>query len=180
MQKAIQLTAILSVVAGVGCASASGHRFDAKSGPRYAQATTTAGTDATFSTPHAAVDDSVARACIDVPEAEQRVSPLESRRVLAVEPIHQPIPPKHLMRQLAGARVYILASPGLTREWLGHLLECHVARVSGSASQKPDPLAVPKARVEVFSTSNGFLVTIASRDRDDAERILIASEALGK
>jgi hypothetical protein len=108
------------------------------------------------------------------------VSPLESRRVLAVEPIHEPIPPKNLMRHLAGAKVYILASPGLTREWLGHLLECHIARVSGSASQRPDPLAVPKARVEVFSTTNGFLVTIASRDLDDAERILVASEALGK
>jgi hypothetical protein len=178
MQKAIQLTAILSVVAGVGCASASAHRFDAKSGRHYAQAATTAGTDATFSTPQATVDDAVARACIDVPEAEQRVSPLETRRVLAVEAIREPTPPKNLMQHLTGARVYILASPGLTREWLGHLLECHIARVSGSVSQKPDPLAVPKARVEVLSTTNGFLVTIASRDLDDARRILVDSEAL--
>jgi hypothetical protein len=84
------------------------------------------------------------------------------------------------MQQLVGAKVYLLASSGLTREWLGHLLECHIARHAGSASERPDPLAVNTASVDVVATSNGFLVTITSRDYDDAQRILRESEALLK
>jgi hypothetical protein len=122
--------------------------------------------------------DAEASACLDVPESELRRSPLESRHVIAVEPVHEVSPQKGRPARLLGARVYLLASPGLTREWLGHLLECHVARHATASSASRDPLTVDGATIELIDTTNGFGVSITSADWEKAERILRRSRAL--
>ena len=118
-------------------------------------------------------------ACQDVPEHERTAGPFQNRRVLAVRPVREPFPQKGRPVALLGATVYVLASPGLTKEWLGHLIECRVSSVAHD-SKVVDPLAVGFPTVEVVSTSNGFAISITSKDPYEAERILHDSELLLK
>lgn len=118
-------------------------------------------------------------ACHDVPESERTAGPLQNRRVLAVTPVREPFPQKGRPAALLGATVYVLASPGLTKEWLGHLIECRISSVAHD-SKVADPLAVGFPTVDVVSTSNGFAISITSRDPYEAERILHDSELLLK
>jgi hypothetical protein len=114
---------------------------------------------------------------MDVPNRELGRSPLEDRRVLAVDPVREPFPLKGRRAALLGATVYILASPGLTKEWLGHLIECHIA-CAAQQSRVADPLVAGSPTVDVVSTGNGFAVSITSKDPYQAERILYDSQLL--
>jgi hypothetical protein len=116
---------------------------------------------------------------MDVPDRELQRSPLDDRRVLAVQPVREPFPLKGRQAALLGATVYILASPGLTKEWLGHLIECHVARGT-PLSPSADPLLTGWPTIDVVSTGNGFAVSITSKDPYQAERILYDSQLLLK
>jgi hypothetical protein len=117
--------------------------------------------------------------CHDVPEHELTAGPLQNRHVLAVTPVREPFPQKGRRAALLGATVYISASPGLTGEWLGHLIECHIS-LGAQSSQFPDPLAVGGPNVDIVSTSNGFGVSITSNDPYQADRILRDSKQLLK
>jgi hypothetical protein len=140
----------------------------------YAQTGSTVMTDG----PRIAHEDTtVSAACLDVPDSDQRVSPLASHRVIAIEPVYEAFPPKRPAR-LLGATVYLLASPGLTKEWLGHLLECHVARHAGTTPTSPDPLSLAGVNVQVSDTGNGFGVSITSKSWEMADRIMVESRAL--
>jgi hypothetical protein len=178
MRTTTQMGGVLLLAVGVGCAPVSAHDFHAKSGRQYAQLPTTRSTDGAFSSEPLTSADPAARVCVDIPVAERSSSPLQRFRVLDVVPLREPVPPRNLAQRLVGARIYLLASPGLTKEWLGHLIECYIALHAGSASPTPDPLAVTKVMADVTSTTNGFVVTLTSRDLDDAERIRRESEAL--
>jgi hypothetical protein len=147
--------ALLTVVVVAGCASSS----------------TAARSDG------AAVSSAPTR-CFGVSEAELRASPLESLPILAVRRLRAPMPPKGILTQPAGAEIYLLASSEQSREALGHRIACHAARMAGTRPARPDPLAIGSAKVDVTSTSNGFVVAITSKDVDDAERILRESQDL--
>jgi hypothetical protein len=152
--KTSRWSAVLTVMLGAGCASSTSARGD--------EVALRAASDR----------------CVGVSEAEQRASPLEGRPILAVRPLRAPMPPKGILTQPAGAEIYLLAEPETSREALGHRLACHAARRGGTRPVGPDPLAIGSAKIDVTSTSNGFVVAITSNDVDDAQRILRESEEL--
>ena len=113
------------------------------------------------------------RACGNLSEAE-RTLPLQATTVVSVEELREPWPPKGRRAVLQGATIYILATPGLTREWLGHLLECHVARPESGA----DPFAISHATMSVSGTGDGFAIDVRSTDGDNARQILSTAKSL--
>lgn len=121
-------------------------------------------------------------ACALIPEAEQNVCPLQHTVVRGTRELKAPIDAKGYVFAPAGAVVYMVAAPGLTQEWLGHLVECYQAKtaMAGNALQAREscPLAEPGSSYSVSSTGDGFAVSVRSSDHEAAERIIAASERL--
>ena len=121
-------------------------------------------------------------ACALVPEAEQNMCPLQRTPVLGTRQLVRPLDAKGYSFTPAGAVVYALAAPGVTPEWLGHLVECYQARVAsdGDALQAREscPLAEPDSSYSVTPTRNGFAVSIRSPHSEAAKRIFDVSERL--
>ena len=115
--------------------------------------------------------------CAGLADANARKSPFEVTQVVGVEPIREATAPKRLPT-LVGATLYVAATPGLTTEWLGRMIECHAAQAAGGTADRPDPLAVGPAKVDVFATRDGFGVTIRGSDLDAGRAILQQSKAL--
>lgn len=153
--KTSRWSALVTLVLGAGCASS----------PAAVRGDSTAA--------NAASDR-----CFGVSESELRASPLEGRPILAVRQLRAPMPPKGILSRPAGAEIYLLAAPEESREALGRRLACHAARTAATQPVGPDPLAIGSAKIDVTSTSNGFVVSITSADVDDAERILQKSQDL--
>jgi hypothetical protein len=120
--------------------------------------------------------------CALIPEAEQNVCPLQHTAVLGARELKAPIDSKGYVFAPAGAVVYMVAAPGLTREWLGHLVECYQAKtaMAGNALQAREscPLAEPGSSYSISSTGDGFAISLRSSDPDAAKRIIEASERL--
>jgi hypothetical protein len=114
-------------------------------------------------------------ACANVTDAE-RTAPLQSAKVIYVRELLETWPIKGRRPNLEGATVFILASPGLTKEWLGHVLECHMTLPPVSAGA--DPLTLGNSSVEVSSTSSGFAIDIRSKNWDTAREILRTAQAM--
>src|SRR5450432_760543 len=123
-----------------------------------------------------------AGACALIPEAEQNVCPLQRTVVLGTRELKAPIDTHGYVFAPVGAVVYMVAAPGLTQEWLGHLVECYEAKtaMAGNALQAREscPLAEPGSSYSVSSTGDGFAVSIRSSDHDAARRIIEVSERL--
>jgi hypothetical protein len=123
-----------------------------------------------------------AGACALVPEAEQNVCPLQRTPVLGTRQLVRPLDPKGYSFTPAGAVVYSLAAPGVTPEWLGHLIECYQARVASDdnalQARESCPLAEPESSYSVTPTRNGFAVSIRSPQTEAAKRIFVVSERL--
>jgi hypothetical protein len=121
-------------------------------------------------------------ACALVPEAEQDACPLQRTPVLGTRQLVKPLDPKGNLLAPAGAVVYVLASPGITPEWLGHLVECYQSRKvsEGNALQAREtcPLAEPGASYSIAATQNGFAVAIRSAHTEAAKRIFDVSKRL--
>lgn len=119
--------------------------------------------------------------CADVPAAERDQGPLSSpARITAVEPLSERPHPKEFA-QPSGAAVYLLATPGLTQEWLGRVLACHIAHHAVVGDRVPDitsPLYVENARIAVSSTGDGFRIAITSTDVDTARLIIERANAI--
>jgi hypothetical protein len=120
-------------------------------------------------------------ACADVPEAERDRGPLSRRdRIAAVEPLSERAYPKE-MPQPAGVAVYLRASPGVTEQWLGRVIECHLAHHAVVGDRMPDPVSplfVDDARVALSSTGDGFRIAITARDVTTARAIIERARAL--
>ena len=121
-------------------------------------------------------------ACVLVPAAQQGVCPVQQTAVLGVRQLEAPLDPKGYLRAPAGAVVYMVAAPGLTAQWLGHLVECYQARTAeaGNALQAREscPLAEPDSSYAVSPTRNGFAVAIRSEHTEAAKHIFDVSERL--
>ncbi len=129
-----------------------------------------------------ALSDNVSQACASIPEAEQSVCPVQRTAVIGTRELRTPADPRGFLSTPAGAVVYMLAAPGLTREWLGHLVECYQARVAsaGNAAQASEtcPLAELDASYMISSTGNGFAVAIHSQNGQVAKHVVQVSERL--
>jgi hypothetical protein len=141
-------------------------------------------TDAMLSAglPTAPADASTDQACALIPAAQQNVCPVQQTAVIGARQLRAPMDPKGHTSTPAGAVVYMVAGPGLTQEWLGHMVECYQARVAeaGNALQAREscPLAEPDTTYSVMSTRNGFAVAIQSSHSEAAQRIFEVSQRL--
>ncbi len=78
-----------------------------------------------------------------------------------------------------GVALYVRAEPGVTEQWLGRVVACHMAHVAVVGHDRyPGPLEVPDAQASVSSTGVGFRVTITSRDRDAVRSVLQRGQEL--
>jgi hypothetical protein len=125
-----------------------------------------------------------ARVCVGIPAAERAASPLEQPDgIRSVEPAHVTTPSgKFTTTRLVGARVVVLAQPGLTAEWLQRLLDCHLAHMAavGPAAAHADacPLALPGVSATVTSVGDGFAVVIVADDEESAAIVLARARAI--
>ena len=124
----------------------------------------------------------VARSCALIPENERTQCPVRRTPVIAAREIRKPVDPKGNLTTTAGAVVYMVAAPGLTHEWLGHLIECYQAEVSASAVASADssacPVSDPETEYAVSSTRDGFAVAMRSSSSASAQHIYELSERL--
>ncbi|HSY25642.1 MAG TPA: hypothetical protein VK841_26165 [Polyangiaceae bacterium] len=78
-----------------------------------------------------------------------------------------------------GVAVDLRAESGMTEQWLGRVVACHMAHVAVVGRDRfPGPLEVPDAQASVSSTGVGFRVTITSRDSDVAKSVVTRGKEL--
>ncbi|HXX67430.1 MAG TPA: hypothetical protein VEK07_09630 [Polyangiaceae bacterium] len=120
-------------------------------------------------------------ACAEVSDADRDQGPFARRdRIQDVELLRDRPYPKQML-QPAGVAIYLRASDGLTEQWLGHVLECHLAHhavVGDHMAGRPSPLLVDDARVSLSSTVDGFRIAITAREVSAAREIIERAQAL--
>jgi hypothetical protein len=170
------LTAAVACVASAGCASESTafRQMTAVDHEAAAHATT----DSTLAQEHveaaARLRDDERAACYGISDADRDLGPFaREAAVTGVEVVRdRGVFPKGPLEPV-GVSVYVRADSGMTQQWLGRIVACHMAHVAVSGREtRPSPLAVPRADVTVSSTQVGFRVTITSRDRDTARSVV--------
>jgi hypothetical protein len=122
-----------------------------------------------------------ASACNMVPEAIRVDGPLAPSRVESVAVVRDHnVFPKGAMVPV-GVSVQVRAEPGLTQEWLGRMVACHVAHVVASGQDaSQSPLAVSGADISVKSNGTSFSVVVTSKNSDVAHAIVDRGEGLAK
>ncbi len=78
---------------------------------------------------------------------------------------------KATFSRLRGANVFVLAEPGLTKEWLQLTLARHLTEMRGT-TMKDCPLDLGDVTIAVDSAGTGFAVKIIARDTEKAEEVL--------
>jgi hypothetical protein len=120
-------------------------------------------------------------ACADVPAADRDQGLFAHRdQIVALDEVRDRRFPKW-PPQLFGVSLTIRATPGVTEEWIGRVIQCHVAHyavVGAAASKEPSPLLVVGAVIRVSSTGLGFRVSITSSDIEVAREVLNAGRSL--
>ena len=111
-------------------------------------------------------------ACEGVPEDESRAGLFKYQSAVErVDPLfadsNGKVPPN-----IAGARIYLHAVPGLTPEWLGRVLECHLSHPVPCPSNEACPLEVGPMRLDVRSTGNGYVVNAQAKGPESAAEVL--------
>jgi hypothetical protein len=128
----------------------------------------------------AAAADHERSACAAVPDRDRDEGLFAMRdQIVGVQEVRDRVFPK-APPQLVGVRIDLRATPGVTEQWIGRIIGCHVAHyaVVGGAPAVPSPILVPGAQVRVSSTSDGFRVSVTSNDADVARQALGAGRAL--
>lgn len=83
-------------------------------------------------------------------------------------------------QRLRGAQVYVVAEPGLTREWLQLKLSQHLGQMR-QANMRDCAFDLADVRVDVDSAGGGFWVKLIAKDSDSAKEVLRrASLQVGK
>lgn len=132
----------------------------------------------------AALRDAEARACIGISPDDRDMSPFSHvEDIASIEPLtEQTGTGKVLMQRTAGAVITFRAVPGMTAEWLQHVVDCHLARNASLGHVVPEmancPLVPNGAQARVTSTGSGFAVAIRSDDSTAARGILARAERL--
>jgi hypothetical protein len=183
----IAALAAMTTIGSLGCATQSDafRRMSAEDHERAAGAPASAEAEVTPEDHLGAarrLREMEAAACAEVPDADRDQGPFAHReRITDVELLRDRPYPKEML-QPAGVAIYMRASNGLTEQWLGHVLECHLAHhaVVGDrmASGRPSPLLVDEARVSLSSTIDGFRIAITARDVAVARQIIERAQAL--
>jgi hypothetical protein len=125
--------------------------------------------------------DAEARACSGVSGEDRDLSPFFHREdIVRVEPLREPQTfgdPRTL-----GARVVFRPIPGMTVEFLQHLVDCHIARNAAMGADMPEmdycPLALPSVTAQVLRVWDGLAIEVRSPKPETALRILARANAL--
>lgn len=126
-----------------------------------------------------ALRDAEARACSNLSEDDRGVSPFERYSdIVSVAPINA----GGRFPRVLGATVHFRAVPGLTKEWLERLVDCHVARIAALGHEVPEmptcPLVPNDTSASVSSSDSGFDVDVKSWDEATAREVLRRARAL--
>jgi hypothetical protein len=166
--------ALCASVATMGCASqsdafrqmsAADHESAARTDPAEAQEHLQAAKE---------LREQEESACYGVPEAARIAGPLaRPESIAAIQVVRDRGEfPKAPLKPV-GVAIDVRAEPGMTQQWLGREIACHMAHVAvAGVDPQPSPLSVPNAQVSVSSTSVGFRVTVTSKDRDIARSVV--------
>ena len=91
--------------------------------------------------------------CALLPATKQSLCPVQRVKVISAPELRSFLDPKGRTSSSAGAVVYALAAPGLTSQWLAHLIECYQARTIEAGNAMPEresgPLAEPDSTYSV-------------------------------
>jgi hypothetical protein len=121
-----------------------------------------------------------------LPEVDRDINPLDRRNELVAVDEIRSYPrwsgkPLQGYGPTEGASVTMVAMPGLTREYLARVVDCHIELgASSSASMASNPLAVPGATATVASAGTTFRIDIRGSDRDSAKAIALRAKQLGE
>jgi hypothetical protein len=119
-------------------------------------------------------------ACDGVPDADRLGGPFaQAQNVTHVDVVRDRVLlPKGFLEPV-GVAVYLRAEPGMTQQWLGRIVACHVAHVAAMGGEdRPSPLSVANTQVAVSSTSVGFRITVTSKDSGIARSVIDKGEEL--
>lgn len=123
-----------------------------------------------------------AEACAGIPERDHGESPFaRSVEAIAAEPLYEVVRPGPsssvgpAVEALRGARLSVRAAPGVTVEWLQHVVNCHLARTAAlghEPTQMPRcPLALRGATATVRSGGDRLIVEVRARNPSAAAEI---------
>jgi hypothetical protein len=106
-------------------------------------------------------------ACSEIPDAEREMGPFTRRdRIVGMEVLRDRSFPK-APTQPAGVAIYVRATPGLTEQWVGRLVECaraHRAVLGARENSAASALFEAGPEFRVSATPTGFRVAIKSLD----------------
>lgn len=127
--------------------------------------------------------DAEARSCVGLNDADRDESLFDHREdILRVEPLHGGVSRYLNAPWTEGVVVTFRPVPGLTAEWLQHVVDCHLARnaaLGHEVPQLPYCLLVPKGvRATASAVPDGFAVTIVTNDKAAAEELFRRADAL--
>src|ERR1700722_2108257 len=172
----VALAVALVSTAVAGCASQSAAFRQMTATDHEAAARTT--TDSSLAEEHVEaarkLRDQERAECYGVSDTDRDLGPFaRTDAVTGVEVVRDHgVFPKGAL-QPVGVSVYLRAESGMTQQWLGRVVACHMAHVA-VVGQEPrqTPITVPNADVTVSSTPVGFRVTITSKDGDAARSVV--------
>jgi len=121
-------------------------------------------------------------ACYGVPDSDRIQGPFaHPDRITGVEVLRdRGVFPKGPLEPV-GVAVDLRADPGMTQQWLGRLVACHMAHVAVvGPDPQPSPLSVANTQVSVSSTAVGFRVIVMAprHDRDVARSVVDKGQEL--
>jgi hypothetical protein len=118
---------------------------------------------------------SAAQLCAGIPEAEARAGLAGMQPAIdSVEPLTVRIAMgRGFSTREEGATAYIRATPGVTQQWVGRVLQCHRSQYgAGTPGSEADPLTLADVDASVAATETGFAVQIRSKDSGVAKEIV--------
>jgi hypothetical protein len=185
--RSVYMLATLGALASSACAtqSAAFRQMSAEDHEQAARAPGSSSASAATPEDHLEVArqlrEAEANACTNVPDADRDQGPLAHRdRIAAMELLRDRIHTKAMLRP-SGVAIYLRPAPGLTAEWLSHVLECHLAYhgvVGDRIADATSPLFVDNARVALSSTGDGFRITITSLNEQIARQVIDRAQSL--
>lgn len=130
-----------------------------------------------------ALRNAEAQACEGVSTSDRDMSPFAHRTdIRSGSPTRLPAAGLGGGYEAGGATVVLNPVPGLTRQLLQRIINCHLARNAALGYQQEDaqdqPLALKGVEAEVHSLPDGFAVEIRARDRATAKEIWRRAQAL--
>jgi hypothetical protein len=119
-------------------------------------------------------------ACANVPDTDRSQGPFANPDRIETVQDRDPVFPK--ATATVGIAVYVRAEPGLTEQWLGREVACHLAHLAvvGHADDRGSSLSLDTVHVSVTSTPLGFRVTMTSRDRDAMHALVEKGNAIAE